>query len=456
MADIVAWARAYGVKPIPAAHRALGTWDSFVLWADLGISFLVMVAGMFLVPGLGLGTALLAILVGALIGNILLGLAAVIGSDTGLPTMVLLRGALGLRGSYLPTVLNTLQLLGWATFEVIVMAQAANTLGTRLLGLPSSYHGWVLIFGALTLVLALGGPVVLVKQVLEKFVFWAVLATTLWITIALLTTYNLGTLLARPGTGALTFWLGVDLVVAMPISWFPLVADYSRFARTRRSAFWGTAAGYFVPNAWFYAVGALLALAGGVVVDPNAPVASLLAAIASLTAGWVALVALLADETDEGFANVYSTAVSLQNLFPQASQRALIIAVTGIVVVAAWFLPVTQYESFLLLIGSVFVPLLGLMTADYFILRGQRYDPEELFRPGGLYWYAGGFNWRALAAWALGFITYLAIAGLPPLGIPGLLPWLGASLPAFLVAFIVHLGLGRLAADRPLPRRAEV
>src|SRR5215510_5776568 len=87
-----------GIKPVPRSRQVLGTWENFVLWADLGISFLVMVVGMFLVPGLGLGEALLAILVGSLIGNVLLGLAAGIGSDTGMPTMVLLRGPLGVRG----------------------------------------------------------------------------------------------------------------------------------------------------------------------------------------------------------------------------------------------------------------------------------------------------------------------------------------------------------------------
>src|SRR5215216_5111811 len=105
-----------GIAPVPRSLQVLGTWDMFVLWADLGISFLVMVVGMFLVPGLGLGEALLAILVGGLIGNLLLGLAANIGSDTGMPTMALLRAPLGIRGSYLPTTLNILQLLGWATF----------------------------------------------------------------------------------------------------------------------------------------------------------------------------------------------------------------------------------------------------------------------------------------------------------------------------------------------------
>jgi nucleobase:cation symporter-1, NCS1 family len=218
----------------------MGGWDTFILWADLGISFLVMVVGMFLVPGLGFLQALLAILVGAAIGNVLLGLAATIGSDTGVPTMVLLRAPLGVRGSYAPTALNVIQLIGWAALEVIVMAQATDALTTRFLGLPAAYHLWVLVFTLLTMAMALWGPVRVTKQWLEKFAVWAVLASTVWITVALLATPGVWTALSKPGTGETSFWLGVDLVVALPISWFPLVADYSRLSRSRRAAFWGT------------------------------------------------------------------------------------------------------------------------------------------------------------------------------------------------------------------------
>jgi NCS1 family nucleobase:cation symporter-1 len=91
MTNIARPTPALGIKPVPLAERRLGFFDTFVLWADLGISFLVPAVGMFLVPGLGLGQALLAICVGALIGNFLLVLIATIGCDTGMPTMVLLR-----------------------------------------------------------------------------------------------------------------------------------------------------------------------------------------------------------------------------------------------------------------------------------------------------------------------------------------------------------------------------
>jgi NCS1 family nucleobase:cation symporter-1 len=434
--------RAYGIQPVPQAERRLGFLDTFVLWWDLGVSFLVMVVGMFLVPGLSLGQALLAIAVGAILGNALLGLVGTIGSDTGVPTMVLLRPVLGRRGSIAPTVLNVLQLLGWATFEIIVMAQAAALLSERLFGVKG-YLAWVAFFAILGTVMAVVGPVMVVKQWMERFAVWVVLLTIAWVTVAVLTTYDVRAWLARPGTGEMSFWLAVDLVAVMPISWVPLVADYSRLARNRRTAFWGTGLGYFVSHVWFYSLGALLALSATVPSDPNAPIAPLLTTIAALTAGWVALLVLLVAETDEGFANIYSAAVSLQNILPQVGQRTLSLVVGGVVFVLSVTVPLVQYESFLLLIGSVFVPLLGVLTADYFVLRGRQYDVADLYRSGGRYWYRNGVNWLAIGVWGAGFALYLLIAGLPQLGFAGLAPWLGATIPTFLFGFAAYAIMGR-------------
>ncbi len=457
MASLAEQTRTVGIEPVPEGHPLMTGWDTGVLWADLGISFLVMLVGTFLVPALGLPEALAAILVGAVIGNALLGVGAAIGADVRVPTMVLLRAPLGVRGSYLPTALNVLQLVGWATFEVIVMAQAADMLVTRYLGASSAYPLWVAVFTALTLLMALAGPIAVTKRWLERFAVWLVLATTIWLTAAILMTYDVGSWLTRPGTGGLTFLRGVDLVVALPISWFPLVADYSRFARSRSVAFWGTSVGYFIPHVWFYALGALLALAGAAIFDPTAPIAPLLAAIAAVTLGWVALITLLVDETDEAFANVYSTALSIQNWFPKLSQRGLIAAVCGLVLVLALAIPLAEYESFLLLIGAYFVPLLGVLAADYYLVRRQQYVAADLYEPEGRYGYQKGFNLEAVGVWLVGFVVYIGVAGLPigfgnivapwlgmsELTIGGLAPWLGGTLPSLAVSFVLHAILGR-------------
>jgi purine-cytosine permease-like protein len=128
---------AHGIDPVPASARRLGSWDLAVLWGDLGIGLLVLLTGSFLVPALSLGQAFLAIVIGSVIGVTLLGLAAAIGAQAGTPTMVCLRPALGLRGSYLPTALNVVQLVGWTVFELVVMGHAANAVSRRLLGLDA-------------------------------------------------------------------------------------------------------------------------------------------------------------------------------------------------------------------------------------------------------------------------------------------------------------------------------
>ncbi|MGH2406256.1 MAG: putative hydroxymethylpyrimidine transporter CytX [bacterium] len=440
----------WGIEPVPASHRLLGFLDYFALWSSLGVGLLVLLAGTLLVPGMGFGQALLAIVVGTVIGNLLLALAGAIGSDTGVPTMVLYRPALGIRGSYLATLLNVVQLIGWGAFEVFIMGRAASGISKTLFGVDLLVP-WMLLFAVFATVLAMGGPLVVVRRWLRRFAIWLVYASALYLTWYLARHYDLRGLMAAPGDGTLPFWLGVDLVIAMPVSWLPLVADYNRFARATPAAFWGTYVGYFVANVWFYALGALFVLA--------LKTTDLVPAIMSVAGGWAALVLLLVDETDNAFANIYSTAVSVQNVVPGARQRWLAVLVGAVCFVLAVVANIAQYEIFLFLIGSFFVPLFGVLAADYFLVR-RRYDMQQLYREGGAYWYRGGVHWPGLIAWALGFLVYQWIVptGIPgwtsglaavfrwlhlPFPLSGSLPWLGASVPSFFVSLVLYNALGR-------------
>src|SRR4051794_7974247 len=252
-----------------------------MLWSSLGLSLLVLVAGTVLVPALSLRDALLAILVGGIFGNVLLGLAALLGAEVRVPAMVLLRAPLGRTGSWLPTALNVLQNIGWTVFEVLVIATAAHAL----------VHGpmwiWKLLAAAAATVLALVGPIGFVREWVKRFALWVVLASLAYLTWWSLHDANLSALWSRPGKGGLSFWQGVDLMIAMPASWLPLAADYTRFSRTRSGAFWGTTLGYLVPNVWLYALGAILLLTRGL---SDAP--SVLTSIAG--GGFAAALALVA------------------------------------------------------------------------------------------------------------------------------------------------------------------
>lgn len=123
--------------PVPAERRVFGALDAFSLWFSLGIGLLVLQAGAFLVPGLGLAEALGAIVVGTLLGVLLLAAAGMVGARTGLSAMGSLRPALGTRGAAVPTVLNVVQLVGWGAFEIIAMRDAANALTRQAVGVSS-------------------------------------------------------------------------------------------------------------------------------------------------------------------------------------------------------------------------------------------------------------------------------------------------------------------------------
>src|SRR5437588_2672044 len=172
-------APAWGIEPVPDRLRVLGFVDSTLLWTNLGISLLVLVLPAYF--DLSLKDALAATLVGGLIGNGMLALAALVGADGRVPTMVLQRAPLGRRGSYVATVLNVMQCLGWAIFELIVIATAAGLLSDKLFGFRAIWF-WKLLFGVVTTVLALLGPISFVRRFVWRLAIWAVLASLVYIT----------------------------------------------------------------------------------------------------------------------------------------------------------------------------------------------------------------------------------------------------------------------------------
>src|SRR5437763_6131842 len=431
----------WGIEPVPERLRVLGLVDTLLLWANLSISLLVIVLGAFLVPALSLKGAFAAILVGALAGNLLLALAGMIGADARVPGMVLLRAPLGQRGSFAPTVLNVAQNLGWSTFELIIISTAAAALSDRVFGFSARWV-WAIAFGGVSVVLGLLGPIGFIRRYVKKFAAWAVLASIVYLTWWVLDKSHVHAFWTAKGGGGMTFGQGVDLVIGSIVSWTPLAADYTRFARSRRSAFWGTGLGYFVPTLWCFGIGCLLVLARDISAPEQIP-----AAVAAGSAGILALLALTVDESDEAFADIYSTAVSLQNLLPRVSQRLLIVLVGAAATTGAVVINLRHYQDFLLLLGSVFVPLFGVLLADW-LARGAHYDERDVFDGPAV-------RVELLAVWIVGFCLYqwLAPVGPPwwtslaPHTSPGHSDWT-ASLPSFAAAFGLTLAFRALDSAR--------
>src|SRR5438093_527710 len=239
-------------------------------------------------------------------------------------------------------VLRTVDLFVlWSSLGVGLLVLAA---GTLLVGV-----------GGLRLRLALGGPLAVIRAWLEKFAIWLVYASTAAIGIALILKGPSLGIRSAPQyfSGTTSLLLALDLVIAMPVSWWPLISDYNRFARSSKDSLIGTAAGYTIANTVFYMLGAGLMALGIAIGQPN-----FLAVIGLLGLGAFPLLIILVDETDNAFANIYSTAVSIQNLAPRRRQLTFIAAATVIAMAGAAFLWSRGeglgggYEGFLFLIGG--------------------------------------------------------------------------------------------------------
>ncbi len=432
----------WGVAAVPPEARAMRTVDFLVLWFSLGVGLLVLAAGALLVTGFGLTLVEVVpvAILGSLFGSFLLVAAAVPGMQNGVPTMVSLRPVLGTRGSYVPTGLNVLQLLGWAAFELLIMGLAGAQLVGPVLG-PWTSLALIPAFGVVVGLLAVGGPIAVVRTWLERFAIWLVVGSTVWIAvqIALRPVDWHDQLTFAPDSSS--FLIALDLVIVMPVSWWPLAADYNRFARRGRDGTRGTLAGYSLANSAFFVLGAVLQV---VAIKEGRP--DFVAAIATLNLGFFALLFILVDETDNAFADVYSTAVSLQNAFSRAKQLPFIVAGTGVAVALAVYLQLlypdptraleSGYQAFLFLIGGLFVPLLGILAADHFVVRRGAYRADEFSG------HASSFRAAAFVAWAPSALLYLAIVG-------RWLPWVpptGATLPSFATAAVLYLGVSWAAS----------
>jgi nucleobase:cation symporter-1, NCS1 family len=437
----------WGIEPVPERLRVLGVLDGFLLWANLSVSLLVIVAGAFLVLpaaefglALSLPRAIAAIVAAAVVGNLLLGLGGLIGADARVPTMVLLRAPLGRRGSYLPTGLNIVQCLGWSVFELIIIATGASALSQQVLGFGGVAF-WKIAFGCVATGLALLGPVGFVRTYVRKFAVWVVIASLLYLSWWSLHGQHAVRLWHRGGAHA--FWPGFDLVLASIMSWTPLVADYTRFSRSRRAGFLSAGIGYLVPTVPLFALGAFVAMSRHISDAPGLLIAIAAGGAASL----LALLALTVDESDEAFANVYSGAVSLQNLLPRVPHRLLVAATAAVATAGALVIDLRNYQPFLYLLGSFFVPLFAVLLADW-LLAGRHYEPADVFQ-------APQLRAEMIVAWLAGFALYQWLYPQGPAwwtkivahAHPHALPWGGASLPSFAVAF-AFAAVARLAARR--------
>jgi nucleobase:cation symporter-1, NCS1 family len=421
-------------EPVP---QTLSFADQLGLWGNLGVSLLGFTGALFVLQPGGAGTprlsllaATIALVLGTILGTLGVAVSGLPGVRTGAPAMVLLRGLFGARMSYLPTVINMLQLLGWGVFELVTIATAAHTIAPAL-----PRWAYVLIAGLITALLTLY-PLGSIR-VLRRYAAVVVAAVLVYLLVQL-ARHPLPPLAHGSWSG---FWPATDTVVAVAISFAPMAADYMRHSRSARSAFAGVMIGYSVTQVLCYVIG-LLALVT-VARNPN----DIYGAFIALPLGTVCFAILAARELDQSFADIYSTAVSTQNLRPRWDRRILAVLITALATALALVLNIADYENFLTLLGSVFVPMFAVLAVDFYVLSRGQWDMSEQARS----------RWPMLLPWAAGFIVYQLIN-------PGYLSWwvsawtwirhqiaftaaswMSASVGSFLVAALLTLAGGSAA-----------
>lgn len=403
------------LSPVDPSQRVFTAYSHASLWFSLGVGLLVMQIGAYLAPAMGTQAALLAILIGSVVGSGLLAWVAKIGCNTGLTSAGLMHRVYGSSFAKLPVVLNIIQLIGWTTFELVIMREGTLAMGAQQWGWSNSHAMLVTVFwgGILTLLMA-SSMLGLVRNFVSKFGLPLVVLSLAWLTwqfVGVLQTQDVSAFWHKPGNQSMGFFSAIDLVIAMPVSWLPLVADYARHGKNGRTAMKATWIAYAFANIWCYALGFL-------VISVSAPDISLVHTLLLAQGGLLALGLILIDELDNAYGDVYSASLNSHSLLKSWNFKTLGLLIAVLCTGLAIVLPMHSLEPFLLLLSSVFVPLYGVILG-----RAGMHTPftesRKIHVVPALIWLIGIAVFHLSAVYTPGWGS-----ALPSLAVSGLLAWL--------------------------------
>ncbi len=412
---------------IAGIERVFGWREHTALWFSLGVGLLVMQVGAYLVPAMGTQGALLAVVFGSILGAGLLAWVAWLGCTSGRSSAELIQTAYGRGFARLPILLNVVQLLGWATFELVVMRDGTRAIGQQALGLDMGLIAPTLLWGVIVLLLLRGSMLTLVRRIVSRYALPLVVLSLIWLSVQFglrLEASGLDALWQRAGDGSMNTFQALDLVIAMPVSWLPLVADYARHGRSGKSALGGTWLGYTVANIWCYGLGVLVITVVGADTD-------MVSALLLAQGGLIALGLILIDELDNTYGDLYSGSVSANSLYAGMGLRAWGTLLAVVSIALAMVLPMHTLEPFLLTLSSVFVPLFGT------ILGRLGTQPARLAEAPRL------VHAAPAAIWVLGIVLYHVLAQWAP--------QFGSALPTLAATFVLGALSGLGATQRSQP-----
>ncbi len=351
----------------------------FLIWAGAAISVAEILSGSAL-ASLGFSSGLKAIVIGHIIGGGLLYLAAVMSASLKASAMEATRYSFGLYGSYVFSFFNILQLIGWTS---IMMLQGSRILDQITLSLYGYSNPNLWMIGiALCISIWL---MFISRQHAGLNGLVVILLLLLCLAMGSRLVGNLSTHTVGGDWPAITFWQGVELNIAMCLSWLPLIGDYTQHAKQKGSGpLWSTI-GYSIIGSCMFALGLGLSLTTG-----SSDIALMLVASGF---GLAALFIVLFSTVTTTYLDVYSAHDSFQNIYPVRQKKSLSLLLCIISLLIALILPMENIEPFLYLIGAIFSPLYAILFVDYFILHRNSVQTNR-------------WDWTNMGLWAAGMGLY--------------------------------------------------
>ena len=384
-------------------EKRTGLFENGLIWFGAGVSIAEILTGTYLAP-LGMGKGLAAIIVGHIIGCLMLFLAGVIGGKVRKSAMETVKMSFGQKGSVLFAVLNVLQLVGWTAIMIYDGALAADGV------MHTGRWIWCLVIGALIILWIVIGITNLGR--INTVAMAALFILTLILCKVIFTGSGAGT----PSDDSMTFGAAVELAVAMPLSWLPLISDYTREAEKPFAATLVSVVVYSLVSIFMYMIGM-----GAAIFTGEYDIAQIMLKTGF---GVVGLLIIVFSTVTTTFLDAYSAGVSSVSISSRIKEKWAAIVVTVIGTVAAIVYPMDNITNFLYLIGSVFAPMIAVQVADYFLLK--KADAEK-----------SAFQWRNLIVWLIGFVIYRVLMHVDT-------P-VGNTLPDMVITVILCVVVGKAA-----------
>ena len=347
-----------------------------IIWFGAGVSIAEILTGTYFAP-LGFAKGILAILIGHVIGCCLLFFAGYIGALSKKSAMDSTALSFGKIGAKIFALFNVIQLVGWTGIMIYDASLSLNEI------FSTQKWVWAVITGLLIILWIIAGI-----TNIGKFSFGVMIALfVLTIVMCKVVFFGGNSSVSAEFQEALSFGQAIELAVAMPLSWLPLISDYTKEAEKPFAATFASSVTYFFVSCWMYIIGMGLAI-----LTSESDIAKIMTA-AGL--GKIALVIIILSTVTTTFLDAWSAGISFKTIFERAPEKITAIIVTVIGTLAAVLFPMDNITDFLYLIGSIFAPIIAILLADYFILKSD-FSEKKLKVSRIIIWLIGFAIYRLL------------------------------------------------------------